>query len=239
MAAYEGWCAGAFDAGFFNSRGDRDAVQAMAPLAADRLGIAANGVDAQGLERPADAGERDPQELLFVGHLAYPPNHEGVAWFIREVLPRVRAAVPDARLTVVGADAPPALAALASTAGVRFTGFVPDTRSLLWKSAVSVCPVRTGAGRQNKLLEAFAAGLPAVATPLAAEGAEAEPDRHLLTGEGAEAFAAAVVRLLRDPGQGRRLAEAARAMVLKEYSWESGARAVCGALESTVEARRW
>jgi glycosyltransferase involved in cell wall biosynthesis len=239
LAAYEAWCASQFDGGFFNSSQDCLALRSMRPDAAARLHTAANGVDAAAFRAPARGAARDPRELLFIGHLAYPPNADAVQWFARSVLPLVREKVPDAFLTVVGADAPPRLEALRSLPGVRFAGFAPDTRPYLWRAALSVCPVRTGAGRQNKLLEAFAAGLPAVSTSLAAQGAEASDGEQLLVADSAPDFAAAVLRLLHGPKLGASLARAARALVAERYVWKSNAGVLEGAMLEATRRPVW
>jgi len=238
-AAYESWCAGQFDGGFFNARQDCEAVQAMYPGASGRLHVAPNGVDAGHFKPQGARPRRDPNELLFIGHLAYPPNADAVAWFVRSVLPLVRRKVPKARLTVVGADAPPELAPLASVEGVHFAGFAPDTRTHLWRAAVSVCPVRSGAGRQNKLLEAFAAGLPAVATSLAAQGAEAGAGKHLLVADGAADFADAVVRLLKAPALGRSLAARADGLLKGLYVWRANAAVLDRVMSRATQRPLW
>jgi glycosyltransferase involved in cell wall biosynthesis len=223
LAAWETRCAREFDAGFFNARQDAATLAAMEPSAAGRLQVAANGVEAGAFRRPARAPQPG-KTLVFVGHLAYPPNSDAVLWFARKVLPLLRAADPELVFEVVGGGAPKSLQALQGAPGLRFTGFVADTRPRLWAAAVSVCPVRTGAGRQNKLLEAFAAGTPCVATPLAAAGAEAVDGRHLLVAEEPSAWADAVLRLCRRPALGRRLASQAQGLLGKLYRWEDNAR---------------
>jgi len=246
LAAYEAWCASQFDAGFFNARQDCEAVRAMRPAVAPSLHVAANGVDADAFRAPRQgrvaasrAAAKDPFELLFVGHLAYAPNADAVAWFASSVLPLVRARVPKAFFTVVGGDASPGLLALGSLPGVRFTGFAPDTRPHLWRAGVSVCPVRTGAGRQNKLLEAFAAGLPAVATGLAARSAEARDQEHVLVADDAPSFADAVIRLLDRPALGRRLAKNAGALVRRTYVWPANASVLEGAMLGARRRPLW
>jgi glycosyltransferase involved in cell wall biosynthesis len=226
-AAYEAWAAGQFDAGFFNSHQDCEAVRAMAPAFADELSVAANGVSipAASHQRPASSSV-----ISFVGHLAYPPNAEAVGWFATQVLPLVQAQRPDAEFHVIGGDAPARLRALEGRPGLRLLGPVKDVAVALRASAVSVCPVRTGAGRQNKLLEAFAAGIPAVATGFSAAGAEAEDGRHLLVADEPAAFAAAVLRLLAQPALGQRLSRQARALVQRLYRWPANA----AALEKTL-----
>jgi glycosyltransferase involved in cell wall biosynthesis len=222
-AAYEAWVAGQFDAGFFNSHQDCEAVRAMAPAFADKLSVAANGVSlpATTQQRPAASSV-----ISFVGHLAYAPNAEAVAWFATQVLPLIQAQRPQAEFHVIGGDAPARLRALEGRPGLRFLGPVKEVAVALRASTVSVCPVRTGAGRQNKLLEAFAAGIPAVATGFSAAGAEAQDGRHLLVADEPVAFAAAVLRLLAQPALGRRLSLQARALVQRLYRWPANAAAL-------------
>jgi len=244
LAGYEAWCAGQFDVGFFNATQDCEAMQAMHPAAVASLKIAANGVDVGGLRRVqsrrTSSGPKDSVcELLFIGHLAYPPNIDAVEWFARKVLPLVQARIAQAVFTVVGGDAAPGLLALASFPGVRFVGFASDIRPYLSRAALSVCPVRTGAGRQNKLLEAFAAGLPAVGTSLAAEGAQAHDQEHMLIADGPEAFANAVVRLMEQPELGLRLAEQAQDLVRRLYVWPTNAAILEDAMLSVTRRCLW
>lgn len=240
LAAFEAWCAGHFDAGFVNSGQDCATLRAMNPSAAAALRVAANGVDAAALAPPrAGRPPRDPRSLLFVGHLAYPPNADAAEWFARRVLPLVRAAEPVATFTIVGGDAPPRVAALAALPGVRLAGFAPDTRPHLWAAGLGVCPVRSGAGRQNKLLEAFAAGLPSVATSLAASGAEARDGRELLVADAAPDFARAVLDLLRRPALGRALAARALALVRRRYAWPDNAAVLERAMLEATRAPLW
>jgi polysaccharide biosynthesis protein PslH len=65
---------------------------------------------------------------------------------------------------------------------------------------VLVVPVRAGSGMRVRLLEAFARAMPSVTTTIGMEGIAARHDEELLVGDTPETFAAAVVRLLHDPG---------------------------------------
>jgi sugar transferase (PEP-CTERM/EpsH1 system associated) len=227
IAAYESWSAGQFDAAFMNSGGDASALRSMAPGA--KVVTAANGVDHRFL-KPGRI-RRDPNRLVFVGHLAYPPNAEAVRWFALEILPRIRQKRPGATLVVVGGGAPAQLKAMQGSPGLEFHGFVADFRPLLWGAGLSVCPVRLAAGRQNKILDAFATGTPVVATALTASGCEAEPGRHLLCADSAADFAAQALRLMQSPALGRRLAGQALALVRRRYDWASSARLIEAALK--------
>jgi sugar transferase (PEP-CTERM/EpsH1 system associated) len=177
-----------------------------------------NGVD---LDYFRPAGQpRDPHNLVFTGVMNYWPNVDGVTWFCREVLPRVRDRVPDTTFTICGSAPTRQVRALAKFPGVTVTGAVPDVRPYLHRAGVGVIPVRIARGVQNKLLEAMAAGLPTVATTAAWAGLSAEAGRDLLVADAPTAFAASVVRLLRDPGVRDGMGRSARAAVAANYRWD-------------------
>jgi glycosyltransferase involved in cell wall biosynthesis len=169
------------------------------------------------------------QDVLFVGKLDFRPNAAALAWFIREVLPRV----PEARLFAVGA-APPAWLVDAGQHDDRIavTGYVPDERPYFARCAALVLPVQTGGGSRLKALVAMASGVPIVSTRLGMEGLEAEPDVHYLQADAAEAWVGCLRRLLSDGALRQQLACNARALVEQRYTW--------GAMRSKVrEAYAW
>ena len=100
------------------------------------------------------------------------------------------------------------------------TGRVADVRPYLARASVAVVPLRIARGIQNKLLEAMAMGLPAVACSAVAEGVEATPGRDVFVADDPADFAGATVRLFRDDELRRRTGEAARACMEANYRWE-------------------
>lgn len=144
-------------------------------------------------------------QMLFVGGFGHPPNRDAVHWFVTEILPRIRARIPDATFRVVGAKPPPDITALDGTPGVQIVGFVPDTGPYLDAAAVSVAPLRYGAGMKGKVTEALSAGLPVVTTAAGAQGLRAVSGEHLIVADEASTFAAAVIQLLQDPDRAARL----------------------------------
>jgi polysaccharide biosynthesis protein PslH len=161
--------------------------------------------------------ERAGGELLFVGAMHRDANVDAVRWFAREVLPRVRAQVPAARLAVVGADPTPEVRGLAADAGVEVTGFVDSLEPFYARAAAFVAPLRIAGGIASKTLDALAAGCPVVTSTLGNEGLGATPGEHLLTADTPAEFAAAVVRVLLDAGLRRGLAERGRAFALGRH----------------------
>jgi len=184
----------------------------------DRTFVVPNGVDTVRFH-PSGHGRNEPA-LIFVGHMGVFHNIDAAEHLAADILPRVRAAVPRARLSLVDAEPAPAVRALAALPGVSVPGHVSDLNAALNDAAVFVAPLRFAAGIQNKVLEAMAAGLPVVTTSYVNQGLEAEAGQHLLVADEPAALAEAVVGLLRDPGARRRLGQNGRDFVLQRYRWE-------------------
>ena len=100
-------------------------------------------------------------------------------------------------MTIVG-DAPPREVLALSSAEISVTEWVPAVEPYLASHSVSIAPLRFGAGLKGKIVEAMAAGLPVVTTPVGAEGMELVHGSTALIAESPEAFARAVVRLCTD-----------------------------------------
>jgi glycosyltransferase involved in cell wall biosynthesis len=158
--------------------------------------------------------------------MSYPPNVRAARWFADECFPLVQQAVPDAMFVIAGAAPARELRELVERPAIVVTGFVQSMPETLNRAAVAVAPMRSGAGIQNKILEAMACGLPLVTTTLGLGGISAARGRDLLVADSAREFADAVVLVLRDPERAHKLGENARARVLAEYSWEHTADAI-------------
>ena len=146
--------------------------------------------------------DRSPEgcEVLFLGALDVATNHDGLRWFTDHVWPRVLAAVPDARLAVVGSNPP--LGLLRELLAVPSTTVhpdVPDTRPFLRTAAVAVNPTVAGSGVNIKLVDYLAAAIPTVTTSPAAAALALAAAEELGIADTAEAFADAVAARLRDP----------------------------------------
>ena len=186
---------------------------------ARRIVTIPNGVDCARFTF-ADDG-REPATILFVGFFRHEPNVEAVRFFCREVWPRVRQARPEARFRIVGAYPPEIVRRLAETPGVDVTGQVDDIAPYYRSAAVFVAPVLQGSGTRLKILEAMASGCPVVSTTIGAEGLGVADGRELLLADTPPAMADAIERLLADGTRARRLARAARELVVARYDWDA------------------
>jgi len=207
---------------------ERDALRTLAPATA--VTVIPNGIDFAPLA-PAGAPEERPQ-IVFCGVMNYTPNVDAALWFSRDVLPAIRARRPDARLVLVGSDPAPAVRRLhAPDRGIEVTGTVDDVRPYLWRSAVAVAPLLTARGLQNKVLEALAAGLPAVVSAPVFDGLPASVHRACRLAPSADAFADEVLSLLALTGIERRTIAASAN--LEQLSWESQLQPLYRLLEDT------
>jgi glycosyltransferase involved in cell wall biosynthesis len=172
--------------------------------------------------------------LLMVGLLTYEPNRDAVAFFARQVLPLIRARIPDARLRVVGRYGAEGIQRLRGLPGVEFAGEVPDVGPELAAARVSVVPIRFGGGTRIKILEAFAHGVPVVSTTVGCEGLDVIDGRHLLVADRPAELAVACCRLLTDEDVRKRISAEARALWEQRYRWTAVTPAVAEVLEEAT-----
>jgi glycosyltransferase involved in cell wall biosynthesis len=195
----------------------RDIELARRLVAGARLRYVPNVVDVAAIAPRAAPPAGAPRTVLMVGNLAYEPNALGARMLVEEVMPRVWAALPDARLRLVGRGLDPDAAALDER--VAADGFAADLGAAYADAAAVAVPLTESGGTPLKFVEALAYGVPVVATPLAAQGLDVRPGEHFRAAGDAAAFAAELVGVLRDGDQA--MAARARALAEREYSLET------------------
>lgn len=165
--------------------------------------VAAHAVIPYGFPEPRSPAPRtvppgDEPWIVFVAGFRHPPNADAAAWLVREVMPSILAHVPAARLAIVGSHPPESVSALC---GPRVSLFenVTDIELRAWyqRARVAVVPLQTGAGVKLKTVEALWYGIPAVLTPVGAQGLPGIADVVPIESQGA-GFASAVCELLTD-----------------------------------------
>ena len=206
-----------FDTVVAVSQGDAEQMCQLYGLSA--VQTIPTGVDADYYQSAPDSESRR-RELVFCGSMDWLPNQDAMTFFIADVLPIVRAAVPDVRLTIVGRNPSPSLERLVrQTSGVRLTGWVEDTRPYIGDGQVFIVPLRIGGGTRMKIYEGMAMRRAVLSTSIGAEGLDCEGGKHLVIADGAEPFAAETVSLLNDARRRNAIAEAGREHVSRHFSW--------------------
>jgi glycosyltransferase involved in cell wall biosynthesis len=148
----------------------------------------------------------------------WPPNADGARWFATTILPSILAQQPQARFLAVGRNPPHSLRGLTAD-GIEAPGYVDDPQPYWDRSQASVVPLRAGGGMRVKILEAWARGVPVVATTIGAEGITYRAGENLLIADTPRAFAECVLAILRDPALAEQLSLGGRAAVEQNYDW--------------------
>jgi glycosyltransferase involved in cell wall biosynthesis len=151
----------------------------------------------------------------------WPPNAEGVAWFLENVWPRVARVVPLAVLTLIGKQGSRGLHVPEHAGRVEAPGYVGNLQQYLAETAVFIVPLRSGAGMRVKILDAWCWGLPVVSTTVGAEGLRAGHGENLLMADDEKAFAEAVITVFKDRRIAGRLADNGRSTVETHYDWKT------------------
>lgn len=159
-----------------------------------------------------------PNKLFTIGTMFWPPNSEGVIWWLREGYEYLRSICPNVVYDIVGARPPKFLQALAqSYDGVRMHGYVADVEPFWNHASVMAVPILSGGGVRVKILEAMARGVPVVTTTIGCEGLVVRDQKHLLIADTPKAFALACLRIFQDKGLAQELALNAHQLLLEQY----------------------
>jgi glycosyltransferase involved in cell wall biosynthesis len=150
------------------------------------------------------------------------PNVDAVAFFCRDIFPRVLAEFPSTRFQIVGRDPHPTVRQLASDS-VEVTGRVPSVTEYLRDATVVAVPLRIGGGTRLKIYEAMAMGKALVSTSIGAEGLDVQSGRDLILADDPAQFAEAINLLLRDATV-RSQYEQAAAKLAAQHDWSVIAR---------------
>jgi len=163
---------------------------------------------------------RDPQPntIFTIGTMFWPPNSEGVQWWLRAGYAKLQALCSPVTYDIVGAKPPIALQRLASSqTGVRLHGYVADVEHFWIHATMLLVPLLSGGGVRVKILEAMAMGVPVVSTTVGCEGLAVHDGEHLLLADTPEALATACSRLLHEPDLATQLAKNALHLVRQQY----------------------
>lgn len=193
-----------------------------------------NGVDTKLYSALPTGRQGLPPCILFLGAFSWQPNADAAEFLVTKVLPWLQSnGMPDVKLLLVGRNPGASITAFRNQPGVELHADVPDVIPYLSRASLAVVPLDSGGGTRLKILEAFAAGLPVISTPIGCEGIEARDGEHLRIVERPK-FANVVREHLLDPERSRRLALKARELVQEKYEWDAIVSKLVGAVEEEL-----
>ena len=183
------------------------------------IAVIENGVDIKALA-PLSSRLQPRDKLVFVGSFDYHANIEGAVRFVRECWPGIRRTFPGLRLSLVGSNPTAAVRKLAHVGGVDVVGTVPSVASFYEQAVAAIVPLFTGGGTRLKILEAMAARVPVISTPVGHEGLAVTPGSDILTAETPDQWIQALEDLLFAGELREKLIAAAFRLISTRYDWD-------------------
>jgi glycosyltransferase involved in cell wall biosynthesis len=255
MRRFEAAEIGNVDATITLSAEDAAALAALCPAAAERITavpppipLAWNAPDDRaigsksgigsdpriGRDRPIDGNGRPA--FIWIGSAGWAPNDCARGWLLDDIWPAIAARVPDACLHVFGAR--DAHGAPDARGAIVWRGTARESAEAFMPGGVVLLPMRSAAGVRMRVLEAWARGLPVIASPAAIAGLEAEDGRDVMVAADGRAFAEAAARVAAEPSLRARLVEGGRATLARRHDPKRIAAATLDVYRQAIEWRR-
>ncbi|MDX2269732.1 MAG: glycosyltransferase [Bryobacter sp.] len=172
-------------------------------------------------ERSAYPQDPPADSIAFSGNFAYAPNRAGLAWFVKNVYPKLFLTLPNVRLRVIGREVETVRAPFSHLERVDWVGPVENAVEEIAKSKTAIAPLFFGSGTRLKILEAWAARAAVVSTSLGAQGLGANHGEHLLLADTPADFCQALIELHAQESRREQLAQNAAAYCRAHFTWRS------------------
>ncbi len=186
-------------------------------IGAENLTVIKNGVDTQYFSLPKNnAPEFD---ILFIGNLGYLPNQLAANMLALEIAPLILKKMPRCKILIAGANANSQIRSLA-TNNIQIQSWVPDIRDAYKNAKIFIAPLFSGAGLQNKLLEAMAMQLPCITTDVCNASLGAQNGLQIIIANTAIEFANTAYQLLENVELANNQSQQGFQFVNANYSWQ-------------------
>lgn len=159
-------------------------------------------------------------KVVFHGNLSYKPNEEAALFIVNKVAPELEKLDSSLSFHFVGRSGRRILvSAIKKATNCHFVGEVQDIMKKVSEYDISICPTRSGAGTQNKILESVFLKIPVVASDESASGTYFTPSKEILVSRTVGDYIDNIL-LLKNPLQRMRVAERAFDKLERVYSPE-------------------
>ncbi len=205
---------------------DREAL----PVQPNNTRVVPNGVDTfffQPLQ-----GEK-PYTIVYVGNLSYQPNQEAARFLCEVLMPKLVQRIPSAKLLLAGANMPSFMKQWESN-HIHCAGWMKDIRTAYASAQLFVAPLFSGAGVQNKMLEAMSMGMPCITTPLVNASLNAPVPNTVLTANDADGFCSAIEKILKNSEQAQAMGQAGRTWVETNYRWTTANATLIAVIQNAI-----
>lgn len=155
--------------------------------------------------------------IIFVGKMSYDPNVVAVTYFTKEIYPKLKEQFPNLKFIIIGSTPINKVKELEKINGVEVTGFVDSIEPYFQNTSIVVAPMLTGAGIQNKIIQAMAHGCCVATTPIGAEGLTIKNEEIKIFNDSAD-WINGLAELLKDQDKRKFLGQKAREYVINNLS---------------------
>ena len=177
--------------------------------------VVPNGVDIDYFTRTSSTPTYD---LVFSGNLSYIPNQQAALFIIQELLPTLKKNKPDLKVLIAGTS-PGSLQQLADE-NLHIPGWMPDIRTAYQSARIFIAPLFSGAGMQNKILEAMSMKVPCITTSIVNASINANVGQELLIANSSTEFIDTITSLLHDNSLQQQLAQNGRLFIEQKFRWD-------------------
>lgn len=205
----------------FVSQAEVDLFRQNFSAETNNVQVIGNGVELSDYYPSEHVGFEEPLTLLFTGVMDYLPNEDAICWFVDNVWQKLLHKFPDAQLVVAGMKPTQRVLDLQNLGNITVTGFVDSMLPYYHEADIFIAPFQIARGVQNKILQAFACGLPVVTSPIGAEGIDGVDEEHFLVAQTPEQFVDQIERLVRQPDLFQKISQSAMHLITEEYLWDA------------------
>jgi glycosyltransferase involved in cell wall biosynthesis len=189
------------------------------------ISIIPNGIDFE-IFKPVEKIQSTDINIIFSGHMGYRPNVQAVQWFVNNCWDTILKKYPNTRFIVAGVDPTKEILDLRKDERINVTGAVESMAVTIASADISIVPMQSGSGMQNKVLEAMACGIPVIATTLGLGTIKAVDGESILVADTPNEFVSSIISLIEDQGKRESIGNRGLEFVRNNHSWEAGAEKV-------------
>ena len=159
--------------------------------------------------------------IIFTGNMGYFPNQDAVLWFVKNCWHRILESLPNTIFRIVGKNPSIKIKNLSvNYNNIEVIGFVDSIEEELLKANISIAPMQSGSGMQNKILEAMSVKIPVVTTSLGLGDIKAINKKDILLADTKDEFINEIKYLTSIENQ-KYIGENGFDFVEKNHSWDS------------------
>jgi polysaccharide biosynthesis protein PslH len=186
-------------------------------IADNSIHIIRNGVDHRFFKY---ANQPKNYDIVFVGNLGYDPNILAVEFIVHQLLPELLKTNATIQILIAGAN-PSNKIKNYQNKNITIQYWLPDIRDAYAAAKIFVAPLFTGAGLQNKLLEAMSMEMPCITTTVCNAALQANPNVEILIADTVKDVVNQINLLLCNEEKYQLLSKNGRKLVETHFDWQS------------------